>query len=124
MINRLLPIFVIFLFNNIWAEESTSKDCFRVQDISGFHALDDNRLIIWSPTQSKPFLVTLMNRCPNLTFEQTLVFKSTLSRTTINPKGRRTAWACTLYRSLSPKQIKRTDTTTATEAEATLKGRR
>ena len=88
MINRLLPIFVIFLFNNIWAEESTSKDCFRVQDISGFHALDDNRLIIWSPTQSKPFLVTLMNRCPNLTFEQTLVFKSTLSRTCSNSRDK------------------------------------
>ena len=56
------------MFSNIWAEENKSKDCFRVQDISGWNALDDERLIIWSPTLSKPFLVTLINRCPGLTF--------------------------------------------------------
>ena len=77
----MLPILLIFLINNLWADENRSKDCFRVQDISGWHALDDKRLIVWSPTHSKPFLVTLMNRCPNLIFEQSLVFKSTLSRT-------------------------------------------
>ena len=49
------------MFSNTWAEENKSKDCFRVQDISGWNALDDERLIIWSPTQSKPFLVTLIN---------------------------------------------------------------
>jgi len=79
ILKRLLPILLIFLLNNLWAEEKPSKDCFRVQDISGWHALDDKRLIVWSPTHSKPFLVTLMNRCPNLIFEQSLVFKSTFS---------------------------------------------
>lgn len=83
---RLLPILLIFLLNNLWAEEKPSKDCFRVQDISGWHALDDKRLIVWSPTHSKPFLVTLMNRCPNLIFEQSLVFKSTFSRICSNSR--------------------------------------
>jgi phage shock protein E len=86
IVKRLLPILLIFLLNNLWAEENPSKDCFRVQDISGWHALDDKRLIVWSPTHSKPFLVTLMNRCPNLIFEQSLVFKSTFSRTCSNSR--------------------------------------
>ena len=72
--------------SSIWAEENKSTDCFRVQDISGWNALDDERLIIWSPTQSKPFLVTLINHCPGLTFEQSLVFKSTLSRACSNTR--------------------------------------
>jgi len=88
ILKRLLPILLIFLLNNLWAEEKPSKDCFRVQDISGWHALDDKRLIVWSPTHSKPFLVTLMNRCPNLIFEQSLVFKSTLSRTCSNSRDK------------------------------------
>ena len=86
MKKSLLTFFIIFMFSNTWAEENKSKDCFRVQDISGWNALDDERLIIWSPTQSKPFLVTLINRCPGLTFEQSLVFKSTLSRTCSNTR--------------------------------------
>ena len=88
ILKRLLPILLIFLLNNLWAEEKPSKDCFRVQDISGWHALDDKRLIVWSPTHSKPFLVTLINRCPNLIFEQSLVFKSTLSRTCSNSRDK------------------------------------
>ena len=86
MKKSLLTFFIIFMFSNAWAEENKSKDCFRVTDISGWNALDDERLIIWSPTQSKPFLVTLINRCPGLTFEQSLVFKSTLSRTCSNTR--------------------------------------
>ncbi len=86
MKNSLLTFFIIFMFSNAWAEENKSKDCFRVKDISGWNALDDERLIVWSPTQSKPFLVTLINRCPGLTFEQSLVFKSTLSRTCSNTR--------------------------------------
>ena len=86
MKKSLFTFFIIFMFSNTWAEENKSKDCFRVQDISGWNALDDERLIIWSPTLSKPFLVTLINRCPGLTFEQSLVFKSTLSRTCSNTR--------------------------------------
>ena len=98
-VKKLLPILLIFLLNNLWAEENSSKDCFRVQDISGWHALDDKRLIVWSPTHSKPFLVTLMNRCPNLIFEHSLVFKSTLSRTCSNTKD-------TIYAENMPCHIK------------------
>ena len=64
----------------------TTESCFRIQDINNWKAVDNSRLIVWSPSQSHPYLVTLMNRCPSLTFEQTLVFKSTLSRTCSNTK--------------------------------------
>ena len=83
---KFLILIVIFLSSLVLAEENKSKDCFRVQDISGWNALDDKRLIVWSPTQSRPFLVTLMNRCPSLIFEHSLVFKSTLSRTCSNTR--------------------------------------
>ena len=84
--NSLLAFCIVFMPSSISAEENKSTDCFRVQDISGWNALDDERLIIWSPTQSKPFLVTLINHCPGLTFEQSLVFKSTLSRACSNTR--------------------------------------
>tara|TARA_B100000470_G_C19702936_1_gene351839 strand:+ start:159 stop:773 length:615 start_codon:yes stop_codon:yes gene_type:complete len=83
---KILVILGITLATNAFATEKVSKDCFRVQDISNWKAIDNKRLIVWSPTQSHPYLVTLMNRCPSLTFEQTLVFKTTLARTCTNTK--------------------------------------
>ena len=86
MKNLILFLSTLFLANLLVSEENLSRDCFRVQDISSWRAVDNQSLIIWSPTQSKPYLVTLMNRCPGLLFEETLVFKSTLSRTCSNSR--------------------------------------
>ena len=83
---KIILFLSLLLATNVFAVSEISKDCFRVQDISNWKAIDNKRLIVWSPTQSHPYLVTLMNRCPSLTFEQTLVFKSTLSRTCSNTK--------------------------------------
>ena len=77
---KVLIIFSLLLAINCFAKEDATKSCFRVQDINNWKALDNKRLIVWSPSQKHPYLVTLMNRCPGLTFEQSLVFKSTLSR--------------------------------------------
>ena len=79
--------------------------------------MDNQSLIIWSPTQSKPYLVTLMNRCPGLLFEETLVFKSTLSRTCSNSRD-------TIYTEDIPchiKSIKRIDKEAAKEILAVSK---
>ena len=65
-------------------ENSNKKSCFRVGDISNWQALDNERLIIWSPSKSHPYLVTLFNRCPGLRFEDVLIFESTLWRTCSN----------------------------------------
>ena len=81
MKNLILILSSLFFANLLVSAENLSKDCFRVQDINNWKAIDNQRLIVWSPTQSQPYLVTLLNRCPSLPFEQTLVFKSTLSRT-------------------------------------------
>ena len=84
-IKALISFSFFLLLNPIIAEEENSeKACFRVGDISGWLALGDQRLIVWSPSKSHPFLVTLFNRCPNLRFEDTLIFKSTLWRTCSN----------------------------------------
>ena len=82
----------LFLLSCLWlaaglaSEEDSKKSCFRVEEINNWKALDDKRLVVWSPSQSHSYLVTLLNRCPGLTFEQSLVFKSTLSRTCSNSK--------------------------------------
>ena len=65
-------------------ENSNQKSCFRVGDISNWRALDNERLIVWSPSKSHPYLVTLFNRCPGLRFEDVLIFESTLWRTCSN----------------------------------------
>ena len=65
-------------------ENSNKKSCFRVGDISNWQALDNERLIVWSPSKSHPYLVTLFNRCPGLRFEDVLIFESTLWRTCSN----------------------------------------
>ena len=111
MKNLILLLSTLFLANLLVSEENLSRDCFRVQDISSWRAVDNQSLIIWSPTQSKPYLVTLMNRCPGLLFEETLVFKSTLSRTCSNSRD-------TIYTENIPchiKSIKRIDKETAKE---------
>ena len=111
MKNLILFLSTLFLANLLVSEEDLSRDCFRVQDISSWRAVDNQSLIIWSPTQSKPYLVTLMNRCPGLLFEETLVFKSTLSRTCSNSRD-------TIYTENIPchiKSIKRIDKETAKE---------
>ena len=64
----------------------TTESCFRIQDINNWKAVDNSRLIVWSPSQSHPYLVTLLNRCPGLIFEHSLVFKSILNRTCSNTK--------------------------------------
>ena len=111
MNNLILFLSTLFLANLLVSEENLSRDCFRVQDISNWRAVDNQSLIIWSPTQSKPYLVTLMNRCPGLLFEETLVFKSTLSRTCSNSRD-------TIYTENIPchiKSIKRIDKEAAKE---------
>lgn len=111
MKNLILFLSTLFLANLLVSEENLSRDCFRVQDISSWRAVDNQSLIIWSPTQSKPYLVTLMNRCPGLLFEETLVFKSTLSRTCSNSRD-------TIYTENIPchiKSIKRIDKEAAKE---------
>ncbi len=111
MKNLILFLSTLFLANLLVSEENSSRDCFRVQDISSWRAVDNQSLIIWSPTQSKPYLVTLMNRCPGLLFEETLVFKSTLSRTCSNSRD-------TIYTENIPchiKSIKRIDKEKAKE---------
>ena len=111
MKNLILFLSTLFLANLLVSEENLSRDCFRVQDISSWRAVDNQSLIIWSPTQSKPYLVTLMNRCPGLLFEETLVFKSTLSRTCSNSRD-------TIYTENIPchiKSIKRIDKEKAKE---------
>jgi len=111
MKNLILLLSTLFLANLLVSEENLSRDCFRVQDISSWRAVDNQSLIIWSPTQSKPYLVTLMNRCPGLLFEETLVFKSTLSRTCSNSRD-------TIYTENIPchiKSIKRIDKEAAKE---------
>ena len=65
-------------------ENSNQKSCFRVGDISNWQALDNERLIVWSPSKSHPYLVTLFNHCPGLRFEDVLIFESTLWRTCSN----------------------------------------
>ena len=111
MKNLILFLSTLFLANLLVSEENLSRDCFRVQDISNWRAVDNQSLIIWSPSQSKPYLVTLMNRCPSLLFEETLVFKSTLSRTCSNSRD-------TIYTENIPchiKSIKRIDKEAAKE---------
>ena len=111
MKNLILFLSTLFLANLLVSEENLSRDCFRVQDISSWRAVDNQSLIIWSPTQSKPYLVTLMNHCPGLLFEETLVFKSTLSRTCSNSRD-------TIYTENIPchiKSIKRIDKEAAKE---------
>ena len=111
MKNLILFLSTLFLANLLVSEENLSRDCFRVQDISSWRAVDNQSLIIWSPSQSKPYLVTLMNRCPGLLFEETLVFKSTLSRTCSNSRD-------TIYTENIPchiKSIKRIDKEAAKE---------
>tara|TARA_B100000953_G_scaffold50336_2_gene38745 strand:+ start:686 stop:1084 length:399 start_codon:yes stop_codon:yes gene_type:complete len=76
--------FIFVLQNYVQAIESSDRSCFRVSDISGWRALDDKNLIVWSPSKSHPYLVKLFNRCPGLKFEDTLVFKSSLWRTCSN----------------------------------------
>ncbi len=85
---KLLIICVLLFTTQGIAEEEVTKSCFRVEDISNWRALDNKRLIVWSPTQSHPYLVTLMYRCPGLTFEQSLIFKSTLLRTCSNSQDK------------------------------------
>ena len=117
MKNLILFLSTLFLANLLVSEENLSRDCFRVQDISSWRAVDNQSLIIWSPTQSKPYLVTLMNRCPGLLFEETLVFKSTLSRTCSNSRD-------TIYTENIPchiKSIKRIDKEAAKEILAVSK---
>ena len=65
-------------------ENSNQKSCFSVGDISNWRALDNERLIVWSPSKSHPYLVTLFNHCPGLRFEDVLIFESTLWRTCSN----------------------------------------
>ena len=83
---KLLIICSLLITTSSFIAEEATKSCFRVQDIHDWKALDNKRLIVWSPSQSHPYLVTLMNYCPGLLFEQSLVFKSTLSRTCSDTK--------------------------------------
>ena len=77
---KVLIILSLLLTTNSFVIGDTNKSCFRTQDINNWKALDTKRLIVWSPSRKHPYLVTLMNRCPGLTFEDRLIFKSTLSR--------------------------------------------
>ena len=69
-IKALISFSFFLLLNPIIAEEENSeKACFRVGDISGWLALGDQRLIVWSPSKSHAFLVSLFNLC--ITFKST-----------------------------------------------------